>query len=199
MASFYFRYGAMNCGKSTALLQVAHNYEEMGYLVSILKPKVDTKGENKVISRLGISKTVDYWLDDGSLMELGKQFYENGVACILVDEAQFLSEEQVLDLYRISKYYDIPVICYGLRSTFDLKNFKGSDALFRCADVLEEMVTICSCGKKAKFQARKINGKYVMDGEEIMIDGTNLVEYVPMCGECYFKIYDQFKTKVKRK
>lgn len=196
MASMYFRYGAMNCGKTTALLQVAHNYEENGLSVMVLKSVVDTKGNNKIVSRLGVDRIVDYLIHPNEkLFSLGKIWKQKGIACILVDEAEFLEENQIIDLYRISKYYDIPVICYGLRTTFKADFFTGSNPLMRWADHIEELVNLCSCGKKAKFQARKVNGEFVLNGEEVVIDGSDsAVEYVPLCGVCYLKyVYDKDK------
>lgn len=195
MASFYFRYGAMNCGKTTALLQVAHNYKEKGLKPIILKSILDTKGNDTVTSRLGINQKVDYLLKpDEKVFPYGEK-WKNKVDCILVDEAHFLEEHQIIDLYRISKYYDIPVICYGLRTTFQGQFFRGSGPLMRWADQLEEMITICDCGKKAKFQGRKVNGEFVLDGDEIVIDGSSdNIEYVPLCGTCYLKyVYDKKK------
>ncbi len=194
MASLHFRYGAMNCGKTTSLLQVAHNYEENGLQVVVLKSIVDTKGNDTVVSRLGVSRKVDYLINiEEPLFPYGKVWKKKKIACILVDEAEFLSEEQVIDLYRITKYYDIPVICYGLRTTFQAKFFSGSEALMRWADQMEELVNLCKCGKKAKFQARQVNGEYVLNGEEVLIDGMDQsVCYVPLCGECYLKeVYDK--------
>lgn len=196
MASMYFRYGAMNCGKTTALLQVAHNYEENGLSIVILKSIIDTKGDKKIFSRLGVDRKVDYLIKPNEqLLPLGELWKQKGIACILVDEAEFLEEAQIIDLYRISKYYDIPVICYGLRTTFKADFFTGSGPLLRWADHIEELVNLCRCGKKAKFQGRKVNGEFVLDGEEVVIDGSSAtVEYVPLCGSCYLKyVYDKEK------
>lgn len=194
MASLHFRYGAMNCGKTTALLQVAHNYEENGLQVVVIKSIIDTKGNNRVVSRLGVDRKIDYLIKkEEALLPYGEKWKKEGIACILVDEAEFLSEEQVIDLYRITKYYDIPVICYGLRTTFQAKFFTGSGPLMRWADQIEELVNLCKCGKKAKFQARQINGEYILNGEEVLIDGMDQsVRYAPLCGECYLKeVYDK--------
>lgn len=202
MASLYFRYGAMNCGKTTALLQVAHNYEEIGLSVVLLKSIVDTKGEEKVVSRIGVSRKVDYLIgEEEPLFSYGEKWKEKNIACILVDEAEFLSEQQIIDLYRISKSYDIPVICYGLRTTFKAEFFSGSHALMRWADRIEELINLCSCGEKAKFQGRKVNGKFVLDGDDVVIDGSSTsIEYVPLCGTCYLeKVYDQPRIEIEEK
>ena len=132
MSKLYFRYGAMNCGKTTALLQVAHNYEERGMKVILIKPLIDTKGENKVVSRLGVDRKVDILLSsEDNIMKYLKTFDINA---IIVDEAQFLTQKQVDELYIITKEYDIPVLCYGLRCDFQMKGFTGSTRLLEIAD-----------------------------------------------------------------
>lgn len=197
MASLSFRYGAMNCGKTTALLQVAHNYEENGLHVIVIKSEKDTKGDDMVVSRLGKDRKVDFLVKKKEpLLPYGEIWKEEGVACILVDEAEFLSKEQVIDLYRITKYYDIPVICYSLRTTFKGEFFTGSGPLMGWADHNEELINICGikgCGEKAKFQGRKVNGEFVLEGEEVVIDGSSdTVEYVPLCGKHYLsEVYDK--------
>lgn len=110
-----------------------------------------------------------------------------GVSCILVDEAHFLPPNQVEDLWKIAKLSNIPVICYGLRTTFKSKFFVGSKTLMELADELEELVTICSCGAKAKFQGRKVDGKFVTEGEDVAIEGLDNVTYEALCGKCYIE------------
>lgn len=184
MAHLYFRYGAMSCGKSTLLLQVAHNYEEKHCKVLILKPEIDKKENNNISSRLGLKRKVDYLIgENDSILDMINLDY---VKCVLVDEVQFLKKEQVIELWTISKLYDIPVICYGLKSNFKGDLFEGSSAVLAYADKIEEMYTICSCGKKARFNARLVNGKYTNVGEEVAIDGID-AEYESLCGDCYFK------------
>lgn len=185
MAKFCFRYGAMNCGKTTALLQVAHNYEEKGLKVVIIKPSIDTKGGKCIVSRLGIKRKVDVWLRPKD--QVRNMVDLKNTDCILVDEAQFLKPDQVQDLWIIAKLYNVPVICYGLRTTFQTKFFEGSAPIMELADELEELVTICKCGSKAKFQARKVNGVYVTEGSEVAIDGENSVTYDSLCGKCYIE------------
>ena len=159
MAKLYFRFGAMNCGKTTALLQVAHNYEEKGMNILLIKPKIDKKGDNKIVSRLGIDRKVDILVDtDESLKNILKL---DNISCILVDEVQFMSKAQIKELWIIAKTKDIPVICYGLKTNFKGKLFEGSKAVIELADELEELITICKCGKRAKFNARVVNGKFV--------------------------------------
>ena len=185
MAKLYFRYGAMNCGKTTNLLQVAHNYEEKGLKVIIIKSSIDKKGDKNIVSRLGVERKVDILLEPNNKIKDLINF-EN-LNCILVDEAQFLEPNQVKELWKIAKLNSIPVICYGLRTNFKGEFFKGSKTLMELSDVLEELVTICKCGHKAKFNARKVNGKIVKDGSDVAIDGFDNVTYESMCGKCYIK------------
>ena len=185
MAKLYFRYGAMNCGKTVHLLQTAHNYEENNLKAVIIKPSVDLKGGRNVVTRIGLKRRVDLLLSPR--MNVREKLDLTDVSCILVDEAQFLQPHQVEDLWKIAKLTDIPVICYGLRTTFKSKFFIGSKPLMELADELEELVTICSCGSKAKFQGRKVNGKFVTDGAEVAIDGFDNVTYEPLCGKCYLE------------
>ena len=186
MSKLYFRYGAMNSGKTTALLQVAHNYEEKGMHPIIIKPLIDTKGNNKVISRIGIEREVNYLIAPDCNIEVNLNLV--GVDAIIVDEAQFLTKEQVEQLYRITKYYSIPVLCYGLRCDFQMQGFPGSTRLLEIADSLEELKTICSCGKKATQNLRLINGKPVFEGEQVEIDNQNDIKYDSVCGRCYFDL-----------
>ena len=184
MAKLYFRFGAMNCGKTTALLQVAHNYEEKGMKILLIKPKVDKKGDNKIVSRLGIDRKVDVLVNgDEKLKDILKL---EDISCILVDEVQFMNKEQIKELWIIAKTKDIPVICYGLKTNFKGELFEGSKPIIELADELEELITICKCGKRAKFNARIINGEYVKDGEEVAIDGIDAT-YEPLCGKCYIE------------
>lgn len=186
MSKLYFRYGAMNSGKTTALLQVAHNYEEKGMHPIIIKPLIDTKGNNKVISRIGIEREVNYLIAPDCNIEVNLNLV--GVDAIIVDEAQFLTREQIEQLYRITKYYSIPVLCYGLRCDFQMQGFPGSTRLLEIADSLEELKTICSCGKKATQNLRLINGKPVFEGEQVEIDNQNDIKYDSVCGRCYFDL-----------
>lgn len=185
MSKLYFRYGAMNCGKSTLLMQVAHNYEENDKKVIVVKSIIDTKGADSLESRIGIKRKVDILINknesfDNYIKELKK------ADCILVDEAQFLTKNQVEELWKITKKLDIPVICYGLKVDFKSNLFEGSKRLLELADVIEELITICSCGKRAKFNARFVDNKFTLDGKEVVIDGSKSnVVYRPMCGKCY--------------
>lgn len=188
MGKLYFRYGTMNSGKRTMILQVAKNYEEKKMNVKIIKPKVDSSNENVIISRIGTMRDVDYLIEkDDNLKKFLKSSHEEKVSCILVDEAHFLNNEQVDELYLFTKKYDIPVICYGLRTDFKTNVFPGSLRLFELADKIEEIPTICECGRKAKINARIINGNFVTTGEQIVIEGGSDTNYESLCGKCYLE------------
>lgn len=189
MAKLYFRYGAMNSGKSTAVLQVAHNYEERGMKVLLIKHGVDTKGNDTVVSRLGLTRQVDIMVDDeidlfGTIKQWNKDVER--LHCVIVDEAQFLAEHQIDQLLHVAVDLDIPVICYGLRADFKTNLFTGSKRLFELAHSLEELKTICRCGKKALYNGRKINGQYVFEGGQIAIEVGDDIEYESLCAKCYF-------------
>ena len=191
MAKMHFKYASMNSGKSIDLMRTAYNYEENGYKVLIIKSIIDTKTKDTVSSRLGVEKKIDVLLlYSDNLLEVLKGKLK-GISCILVDEAQFLSIKQVEDLFLISKACNIPVICYGLRTNFKMESFAGSKRLLEIADVLEELTTLCGCGEIARYVGRKVGENFVLEGEEIVIDGTANICYVPLCGKCYL-------TKVKK-
>ena len=197
MAKLYFRYGAMNSGKTALLLQAAHNYEERGMEVLIIKPTIDSKGDDHLVSRIGLTRKVDKLLapkDD--IFKYVKKLKRN-IKCILVDEAQFLEKEQVDGLMHIVVKLNIPVICYGLRSDFKTNGFPGSTRLLELAHTIEEMKTICSCGRKAMFNARKVNENFVFDGEQVAIDGEDKVTYESLCPNCYYEELDKYNKKVK--
>ena len=188
MAKLYFRHGAMNCGKSAALMQVAYNYNENDKRVVVIKSSTDTKAEDYLSSRTGLKRKVDILIHPNESFEPYYEDWNKDVACILVDEAQFLTEKQVEELWIASKMIDVPVICYGLRTDFQTKLFEGSKRLLELADEIEELTTICRCGNKAHFNARLVDGKFTTEGESILIDGSkNNVEYKSMCGKCYIK------------
>ncbi|MBE6062258.1 MAG: thymidine kinase [Clostridium butyricum] len=190
MSKLYFRYGAMNSGKSTHLMQVAYNYEERGMKVVIIKPKLDTKGGEKLLSRLGVARKVDLLISEtDNIFDIIKNYNKEvmKIDCILVDEVQFMKAFQIDQLFEISVKMNIPIICYGLRTDFKLNGFEGSTRLLLLAHSIEEMKTICACGRKAIFNGRKINGKFVFEGDQIAIDKENDVQYESLCGECYYK------------
>lgn len=187
MAKLYFRYGAMNSGKTTALMQVAFNYEEKGMNVIVLKPSSDTKGNDVIVSRLGLERKVDALIaPHEDMRDIVNRFSkQKKISCVLIDEAQFLTEPQVNELLRIAVLYDIPVICYGLRTDFSCKGFPGSIKLLLLAHSIEELKTICRCGRKAIFNGRKQNGEFVFCGDQIAIEGEDEVTYESLCAKCY--------------
>ena len=192
MSKLYFRYGAMNSGKSTALLQAAFNYEERGHRVLLAKPQVDTKGDSAIVSRLGVTRPVDFTVAPVEdilqkfLAQRAAVYAGTGstVSCLLVDEAQFLTEGQVDDLLRIAILESVPVLAYGIRTDFQTVAFPGSRRLLEIAHSLEELKTICRCGRKAVFNARRVGENYIFDGDQVAIDGED-VTYESLCGACY--------------
>ena len=182
----------MNSGKSTALLQAAHNYEERNQQVVLAKPAVDTKGDTMIVSRLGVSRRVNFTVSPSENLRIAFQAEREkirnasglDVACLLIDEAQFLTAKQVDDLLRIAISENIPVLAYGIRTDFRTLAFPGSRRLLEVAHSLEELKTICRCGRKAVFNARKIEGTYVFAGSQVAIDGAD-VRYESLCASCY--------------
>ena len=185
MAKLHFKYGAMNSGKTTMLLQAAHNYEEQGKKVIVIKSNIDKKGNETILNRIGLKRKVDELIGiDEKIIDKIRKYLDN-LDCILVDEAQFLSRNQIDELFYITKIYDIPVIAYGLKTNFKSVVFTGSSRLVEVADSLEEIPTICKCGKKARFNVRTLNGEYLKEGDDILIDGTTEIKYESLCGKCY--------------
>ena len=200
MAKLYFRFGAMNSGKTTGLLQAAFNYEERGQRVLLAKPGVDTKGENSIVSRLGFTRAVDLMIPEGANVRelfasaaagddpdaIVQHVDMDPVACLLVDEAQFLSPEQVDDLLRIAVLDGVPVLAYGIRTDFRTHAFPGAQRLLELAHSLEELKTLCRCGRTAVFNTRKVGGRIVFDGDQVAIDGED-VSYESLCAACYLE------------
>jgi thymidine kinase len=183
MAKLYFRYAAMNAGKSTALLQAAHNYEERGLRVALYTAALDDRGGAGTIgSRLGLRRSAATF---GSQTVFERQALPADLACLLLDEAQFLSPEQVQQLHRLANREGLPVICYGLRSDFQGRGFPGAIALLTLADDLEEMKTICACGRKASMNMRiDAQGRRVREGEQVLIGGNE--RYRSVCPACFY-------------
>jgi thymidine kinase len=178
LAKLYFRYAAMNAGKSTSLLQVAHNYGERGQSADIYTAALDDRaGVGRVTSRLGVTRDANIFNDstDFEAIYRGKPL----PSCILIDEAQFLSEAQVTQLHRMAHTTSTPIICYGLRSDFLGNPFPGSKRLLTLADDLEEMKTICRCGRKATMNVRlDESGERVTVGAQVEIGGNDRYEAV---------------------
>ncbi len=184
MAKLYFRFSAMNAGKSTSLLQVAHNYEERGQSVHLYTASLDDRyGQGRITSRLGIGRDTATFNADTDF----EKIYANAKmpSCALIDEAQFLSEAQVVQLHRLAHTTTMPVICYGLRSDFLGQPFPGSRALLTLADDLEEMKTICRCGRKATMNVRlDANGNRVTEGAQVEIGGND--RYEAVCAKRFY-------------
>ena len=182
MAKLYFHYSTMNAGKSTLLLQAAHNYTERGMQAYLLTARVDDRaGTARIASRIGIGQTADVFDRDEDLFaKIGARLKQGPVACVFLDEAQFLTEDQVWQLARTVDDLGVPVMCYGLRVDFRGKLFPGSAALLALADEMREVRTICHCGKKATMVARMgPDGKALTEGEQVQIGGNET--YVSLC------------------
>ena len=183
MSKLYFRYAAMNAGKSTALLQAAHNYEERGMRVALFTAGFDERSGTGVIgSRLGLHRKADTFGPDTVFEKKG---LPTDIACVLIDEAQFLTPAQVRQLHRMAHRDRLPVICFGLRSDFRGDGFPGSITLLTLADDLEEMKTICACGRKAAMNMRiDGQGRRVLQGEQVEIGGNE--RYRAVCPSCFY-------------
>ncbi len=182
MAKLYFHFSTMNAGKSTVLLQAAHNYRERGMEPYLLTANFDDRaGTGQIASRIGIEAAADMFGPTDDLFARLKGRLEQGdVACVFVDEAQFLSEDQVWQLARAVDDLGVPVMCYGLRVDFQGKLFPGSATLLALADEMREVRTICHCGKKATMVVRQdANGKVMRDGAQVQIGGNET--YVSLC------------------
>lgn len=176
MAKLYFRYAAMNAGKSTNLLQVAHNYEERGREAILYTAALDDRaGRGIVASRLGVKRAARVFSPDTSFTDA----FTSRPGCILVDEAQFLTPLQVRELHRLAHEHHVPVICYGLRTDFRGEGFAGALELLAIADALEEIKTVCRCGKKASMVIRNdAQGERVYEGAQVQVGGNETYESV---------------------
>lgn len=182
MAKLYFNYSTMNAGKSTVLLQAAHNYVERGMQTYLLTAHFDNRaGQAQIASRIGISQPADTFAPSDDLFDKIKQRLASGdCACVFVDEAQFLSEDQVWQLARAVDDLAVPVMCYGLRVDFRGKLFPGSATLLALADEMREVRTICHCGKRATMVIRQDDkGQVIKDGAQVQIGGNE--SYVSLC------------------
>lgn len=182
-----FRYGTMNSGKSTMLLQTVHSHESKGMRVIVMKPRLDTKDEDRISSRLGISRKVDILIreSDNLYTALNRYLEVQMVDIVVVDEAQFLTRDQVDQLSDLS--IDRPVICYGLRTDFKTQGFPGSSRLLELATDLEEITNgVCKCGDKPLFNMRLVNGVPTNEGESVVIDGeVGAISYESVCKRCF--------------
>ena len=191
MSKLYFRYAAMNAGKSTALLQVAHNYEERGLQVQLFTAAHDDRvGSGRIGSRLGLVRPAATFGPDTAFVRAHLESgagagADNRLACLLIDEAQFLTPEQVRQLHRMAHLSRLPVICWGLRSDFRGEAFAGAAALLTLADDVEEMKTICACARKASMNIRiDADGRRVKQGAQVVIGGN--ARYRAVCPACFY-------------
>ena len=185
MAQLYFRYSTMNAGKSIEIIKVAHNYEERGKNVLVMTSAIDDRyGVGKITSRVGVSREAELIYDDTNIMEMFlKKHKENLVDCVLIDECQFLKKHHVEEIAEVIDSFDVPVLCYGLKNDFKNELFEGSYYLLVYADKIEEIKTICWCGKKATMVARLVDGKFIKTGEQIQVGGNDM--YVSLCRKHY--------------
>ncbi len=185
MAKLYFRHGTMGSAKTLNLLAVAHNYRTQGKKALVMKPRLDDRfGSNDVVSRAGLSTPADLVVDADTVLD--PTVFE-GVDCLLVDEAQFLSPQMVEQLRALTLSHHLPVICYGLRTDFRTESFPGSRRLLELADSLEEVKVTCAhCNKKAIFNMRSCDGKPTLDGAQVQLGAEE--SYAPVCFACWDRL-----------
>ena len=182
MAKLYFNYSSMNAGKSTALLQADHNYRERGMSTILFTSAKDERyGKNEIVSRIGIKAPATYFFENTNIFEdVLKESQENNTNCVLIDEAQFLSKDQVFQLGRIVDELNIPVLTFGIRTDFKGELFEGSQYLLAWSDNIKEIKTVCHCGGKATMVVRiNANGAVVSEGSQIEVGGNE--SYIPLC------------------
>ncbi|KVP75117.1 thymidine kinase [Burkholderia ubonensis] len=190
MSKLYFRYAAMNAGKSTQLLQIEFNYKSLGRHVQLLTAKVDNRfGEGIITSRLGIASDAEMFTPETDMFEVVKRYRESvtdeTLGALLIDEAQFLKGEQVRDLHRAVHVFDVPVLAFGIRSDFQGLPFEGSAMLLTLAEDIEELKNVCSCGAKATMNMRvDAQGKRVRSGPQLLIGDAT---YRQVCGNCFYR------------
>ena len=185
MAQLYYRYSTMNAGKSIELIKVAYNYEERPKQVLTLIPSVDDRyGVGVITSRIGIQREALVVNEDTNILELYiRENEKRKIDCVLIDECQFLKKHHVQELVEIVDSCDVPVLAYGLKNDFRNELFEGSYYMLIYADKIEEIKTICWCGRKATMVARVIDGRVVKQGEQVVIGGNDM--YVSLCRKHY--------------
>lgn len=185
MAQLYFRYSTMNAGKSIELIKVAYNYEERGKRVLTLVPSADNRyGTGVITSRIGIQRQAIMVSQDSNILEIFMREREkDAIDCVLIDECQFLKKHHVQELVEIVDSFNVPVLAYGLKNDFRNEMFEGSYYMLIYADKIEEIKTICWCGRKATMIARIVNGEFVKKGEQVVIGGNDM--YVSLCRKHY--------------
>ncbi|MDA7601917.1 MAG: thymidine kinase [SAR86 cluster bacterium] len=182
MAKLYFNYSSMNAGKSTALLQADHNYRERGMSTILFTSSKDERyGKNEIVSRIGIKAPATYFFENTNIFEeVLEESKKNHTNCVLIDEAQFLSKDQVFQLGRIVDELNIPVLTFGIRTDFKGELFEGSQYLLAWSDNIKEIKTVCHCGGKATMVVRiNSNGAIVSEGSQIEVGGNE--SYIPLC------------------
>jgi len=194
MSKLYYKYGAMGSSKTASALMCKFNYEQQGFKVLLLKPVIDTRdkiGEEIVVrSRIGLTSKCITFDESVNLQELFDR--ENKINCyqiIIVDECQFCTKKQIEELKVLSN--DVTVLCYGLLTNFKTELFEGSKRLIELADSLQELKSVCTCGKKANVNARFINGIFTTSGSGVAIEKENSVEYKAICYDCYTKLLNK--------
>jgi thymidine kinase len=184
MAKLYFRHGTMSSAKTLNLLAVAHNYRSQGKRVLLMKPRLDDRFSAKaIVSRAGLEAEADWLVEENTVLEPARF---DGLDCVLVDEAQFLSVALIEQLRQLTLSHNVPVICYGLRTDFRTKLFPGSQRLLELADSIEEVKVTCQfCNKKALFNMRLLNGKPTTEGPQVQLGGDE--SYMPACPRCFYR------------
>jgi thymidine kinase len=185
MAQLYYRYSTMNAGKSIELIKVAYNYEERGKNVLTLIPSVDDRyGVGLITSRIGVQREALVVKDDTNILEIYlRENEKRKIDCVLIDECQFLKKHHVQELVEIVDSCNVPVLAYGLKNDFRNELFEGSYYMLIYADKIEEIKTICWCGRKATMVARVVDGQFVKQGEQVVIGGNDM--YVSLCRKHY--------------
>lgn len=192
MAKLHFKYGAMNSGKSDTLIKTAYNYAERGLATLTVKASIDTKGADFVVARGGATRKVDILVrpEENLRERIHRTADAQGLRplhCVLVDESQFLTPQQIDQLFLVAKQDDVSVICYGLRTDFLARTFPGAQRLFELADNFEKLPTMCRCGSQAEFNCREVDGKHVFTGDQVAIDDGSHITYISLCGVCFME------------
>ena len=186
MAKLYFKYGAMGSSKTAQALITKYNYEENDMRVWLIKPSADTRdGEQVLRSRIGLEATVEVMPPQMDIYERFKETRQGKCDAVIADECQFLTEEQIDQLRAIVDDFDVPVMCFGLRTDFQTHLFSGSRRLMEIADAIQEIKTMCDCGAKATCNARVVDGYIVTEGAQVVLGGNEA--YIAMCHRCYVR------------
>lgn len=186
MAKLYFKYGAMGSSKTAQALITKYNYEENDLKVWLIKPSADTRdGEGIIRSRIGLQAVAQIITPDMDVYDVFSGSKAGNCNIVIADECQFLTVAQIDQLREIANDFDIPVMCFGLRTDFQTKLFPGSMRLMEVADTIQEIRTICDCGNKATVNARIIDGYIVTEGDQVLLGGNDA--YIAMCHRCYIQ------------